>query len=57
MLRHHLEQILGQQTEIYELKKDNQELEKFKFVLDYQIKELKMQIEPRENEIESMKET
>jgi len=42
---------------IYELKKDNQELEKFKFVLDYQIKELKRQIEPRENEIADMKET
>ena len=40
---------------IYELKKDNQELEKFKFVLDYQIKELKRQIEPRENEIADMK--
>ena len=41
---------------IYDLKKDNQELEKFKFVLDYQIKELKRQIEPRENEIADMKE-
>lgn len=40
---------------IYGLKKDNQELEKFKFVLDYQIKELKRQIEPRENEIADMK--
>lgn len=40
---------------IYELKKDNQELDKFKFVLDYQIKELKRQIEPRENEIADMK--
>ena len=40
---------------IYDLKKDNQELEKFKFVLDYQIKELKRQIEPRENEITDMK--
>jgi hypothetical protein len=33
-----------------------QELEKFKFVLDYKIKELKKQIEPRENEISEMKE-
>jgi chromosome segregation ATPase len=32
-----------------------QELEKFKFVLDYKIKELKQQIEPRENEIAAMK--
>lgn len=32
-----------------------QELEKFKFVLDYKIKELKKQIEPREAEIVEMK--
>jgi len=37
------------------LKKKNQELEKFKFVLDYKIKELKKQIEPRENDIKAMK--
>lgn len=43
------------EKQIYDLKKDNQELEKFKFVLDYQIKELKRQIEPRENEIADMK--
>jgi len=36
--------------------KKNQELEKFKFVLDYKIKELKKQIEPRENDIKAMKE-
>ncbi|XP_039342461.1 cilia- and flagella-associated protein 57 isoform X2 [Mauremys reevesii] len=41
---------------IYDLKKKNQELEKFKFVLDYKIKELKKQIEPRENDIKAMKE-
>jgi len=40
---------------IYELKKKNTELEKFKFVLDYKIKELKRQIEPRENEIADMR--
>lgn len=45
-----------QEKRIYELKKKNQELEKFKFVLDYKIKELKKQIEPRENEIKQMKE-
>jgi chaperonin cofactor prefoldin len=33
-----------------------QELEKFKFVLDFKIKELKRHIEPRENEIAEMKE-
>lgn len=32
-----------------------QQLEKFKFVLDYKIKELKRQIEPREKEISDMK--
>jgi hypothetical protein len=36
------------------LKKKNQELEKFKFVLDYKIKELKKQIEPREQDILTM---
>lgn len=41
---------------IYELKRKNQELEKFKFVLDYKIKELKLQIEPKELEIANMKE-
>jgi len=40
---------------IYELKKKNQELEKFKFVLDYKIKELKAQVEPREVEITALK--
>uniref|UniRef100_A0A4W5MTU1 Uncharacterized protein n=1 Tax=Hucho hucho TaxID=62062 RepID=A0A4W5MTU1_9TELE len=40
---------------IYDLKKKNQELEKFRFVLDYKIKELKKQIEPRENDIKEMK--
>ena len=38
------------------MKKKNQELEKFKFVLDYKIKELRRQMEPRENEIKSAKE-
>lgn len=45
-----------QEKRIYDLKKKNQELEKFKFVLDYKIKELKKQIEPRENDIKNMKE-
>lgn len=47
---------LLQEKRIYDLKKKNQELEKFKFVLDYKIKELKKQIEPRENDIKAMKE-
>ena len=50
------DQIGVREKKIYELKKKNQELEKFKFVLDYKIKELKRQIEPRENEITDMKE-
>ncbi len=40
---------------IFELKKRNQELEKWKFVLDYRIKDLKRQIEPRENDITRMR--
>jgi len=50
------ETIQDKEKRIYDLKKKNQELEKFKFVLDYKIKELKKQIEPREAEIKSMKE-
>jgi len=45
-----------QEKRIYDLKKKNQELEKFKFVLDYKIKELKKQIEPREKDIKQMRE-
>jgi len=40
---------------IHDLKRKNQELEKFKFVLDYKIKELKRQIEPREAELVHLK--
>jgi chromosome segregation ATPase len=36
---------------IFELRKKNQELEKFKFVLDYKIKELQRQIDPRMKEL------
>ena len=39
---------------IYDLKKKTQELEKFKFVLDYKIKELKRDIGPREDQIEKL---
>ena len=39
------------ESRIYELKKKTQELEKFKFVLDYKIKELKRDIGPRELQI------
>jgi hypothetical protein len=40
-----------QEKVIFDLKKTNNELEKFKFVLDYKIKELKKLIEPKEREI------
>ena len=33
----------------------SQELEKFKFVLDYKIKELKAQIDPKNDDIAAMK--
>lgn len=46
----------SQENRIYDLKKKNKELEKFKFVLDYKVNELKKQIEPRENEVKEMKE-
>jgi chromosome segregation ATPase len=44
------------ETDIYDLKKENQELEKYKFVLDYQIKHYKTQIEPKDKAIQKMKE-
>ena len=48
-------QIGEKERKIYELKKRSQELEKFKFVLDHKIKELKRDIGPREDEIQRMK--
>jgi chromosome segregation ATPase len=42
------------EANIYELKKKTQELEKFKFVLDYKIKELKRDIGPREDDIQKL---
>ncbi len=41
-------------SRIFDLKKKTQELEKFKFVLDYKIKELKRDIGPREDEIKDL---
>eukprot|EP01012_Entosiphon_sulcatum_P014150 TRINITY_DN1923_c0_g1_i1.p1 TRINITY_DN1923_c0_g1~~TRINITY_DN1923_c0_g1_i1.p1 ORF type:complete len:1205 (+),score=349.53 TRINITY_DN1923_c0_g1_i1:90-3704(+) len=49
------ETIGDKEKRIYDLKKKNQELEKFKFVLDYKIRELKSQIEPRQEEITQAK--
>ena len=48
-------QIGEREKKIYQLKKKTQELEKFKFVLDYKIKELKRDIAPREMEITRLK--
>ena len=42
--------IVDKQHRMFELKKKNQELEKFRFVLDYKIVELKRQIAPKRNE-------
>jgi len=47
--------IADKEQRIYDLKKQNQELEKFRFVLDYKIKELKAQIDPKTADIASMK--
>ncbi|KNE58616.1 hypothetical protein AMAG_18279 [Allomyces macrogynus ATCC 38327] len=43
--------IEDKEKRISDLKKKNKELEKFKFVLDYKIVELRKQIEPREQDI------
>jgi predicted nucleic acid-binding Zn-ribbon protein len=40
---------------ISDLRKKNTELEKFKFVLEYKIVELRKQIEPKEKDIETLK--
>ncbi|XP_043683652.1 cilia- and flagella-associated protein 57 [Vespula pensylvanica] len=48
--------IQEKENHIYELKHSNQELEKFKFVLNYKIQELKNQIEPRDHEIRDLRE-
>ena len=41
---------------LHDLKKKNQDLKKFKFVLDYKIEELRKTIEPKEREISMLKE-
>lgn len=48
--------IQDKEEQIYNIKRSNQELEKFKFVLNYKIQELKNQIEPRDREIAELKE-
>lgn len=54
-IREREETVTDKEKRIFDLKKKNQELEKFRFVLDYKIKELKLQIVPREQEITSMR--
>ena len=44
------------EKKIYDLKKTTQELEKFKFVLDHTIKELNLEVGPKELEIKDLKE-
>ena len=48
--------IKDKDDKIHELRRKTQELEKFKFVLDYKIKELKRDIGPREASIAVLKE-
>jgi chromosome segregation ATPase len=48
------ELIQDKERRVYDLKKNNQELEKFKFVFDHNIKTLKQQVEPREQHIAEM---
>ena len=43
--------ILDKEKRISDLRKKNQELEKFKFVLDYKMIEFRKQVEPREHDI------
>ncbi|KAH8620043.1 hypothetical protein ERJ75_000103900 [Trypanosoma vivax] len=49
------ETITEKERRVFDLKKKNKELEKFKFVLEYKIRELKSQIDPRDEEIRQAK--
>ncbi|KAF4740275.1 hypothetical protein FOZ62_029855, partial [Perkinsus olseni] len=50
------DKVIGEKEQkIYDLKKQNQELEKFKYIMDYKIKELKAQVGPKEGDIAEMK--
>ncbi|CAM6094904.1 unnamed protein product [Calypogeia fissa] len=49
------ETIGEKEKRIYDMKRKNLELEKFKFVLDFKIKDLSEQIEPREAELQDAK--
>ncbi|XP_063983193.1 cilia- and flagella-associated protein 57 [Diachasmimorpha longicaudata] len=47
--------IQEKEKNVYELKTSNYELEKYKFVLNYKITELKDQIEPKDDEIKELR--
>ena len=49
-----LKTIADKEVRINDLKKQNQELEKFKFVLDYKVKQLRAQMEPKNKDIAEM---
>ncbi|XP_051912727.1 LOW QUALITY PROTEIN: cilia- and flagella-associated protein 57 [Hippocampus zosterae] len=49
------DQIAKHEKTIYDYKKKSQELEKFKYVLDHRIKDLKRQIGPREETLTALK--
>jgi len=51
------ESISDKERRMAELKGKNKELEKFKFVLDYKLRELAKEIEPRDEQIMQMRET
>lgn len=53
-IRERDKQIGDKEGKIYDLKKQNQELEKFKFVLDHKIRDLKDQIDPKSEDIAEM---
>ncbi|XP_033229090.1 cilia- and flagella-associated protein 57 [Belonocnema kinseyi] len=48
--------IQEKERQIYDLNRDKQELEKFKFVLEHKINELRNQIEPKDKEVKELKE-
>lgn len=54
-IREREETLNEKDSRIYDLRRKNQELEKFKFVLNYKIQELKRQILPRKREISDMR--
>ena len=55
-LRERERTIKDKQNKIDQYRKQTQELEKFKFVLDYKIKELRSRIGPRNNHIKTLQE-